>query len=97
MYTIKDKNGNALISSLGEYDKNFLRNFYKEQYGEDIVITEEYIRPTDFIIINEKNEKMELEILQEENRILKTQVQAMTENQTFLEDCIVELAQEVYK
>lgn len=42
-------------------------------------------------------EKSPMELLQEENKILRIQVQAMTENQTFLEDCIIELAQEVYK
>lgn len=46
---------------------------------------------------NQPSIPSELEVLKEENKMLKTQVQAMTENQTFLEDCIVELAQEVYK
>ena len=31
------------------------------------------------------------------NLLLKKQVQAMNDNQVFLEDCIIELAQEVYK
>jgi len=51
------------------------------------------------VTILEKTEKPKtyMELIQEENAMLKLQVSAMNTNQTFLEDCIIELAQEVYK
>lgn len=36
------------------------------------------------------------EVLQEENRLLRAQVQAATERQDFVEDCIAEMAAQVY-
>lgn len=60
---------------------------------------EECTLPLDlFLQIEPKPEvKTITEILQEENKILKIQIQAMNSNQMFLEDCIIELAQEIYK
>lgn len=38
----------------------------------------------------------ELELLQQENVLLKAQVNALNESQTFLEDCLVEVGQVIY-
>ena len=37
-----------------------------------------------------------IESLTKENKVLKAQVAALTENQTFLENCLIEVGQVVY-
>lgn len=43
-----------------------------------------------------EQEPSDIEILQEENKILKAKNQALSESVQFLEDCIVEMAEIVY-
>ena len=38
----------------------------------------------------------ETKLLKEENELLKTQIKALSDNQTFLEDCLIEVGQVVY-
>jgi len=63
--------------------------------GKIVLGTSEIIKCKDTIVNDEI--PMTLKELEEENKRLKTQVSAMNDNQTFLEDCIIELAQEVCK
>ena len=43
-----------------------------------------------------KPQPTEIEILQKENKLLKAQVNALAEQQEFLEDCLIEIGQVVY-
>lgn len=46
--------------------------------------------------IEENNKPTEMELLKEENKMLKAKVDALTEQNTFHEELIVEMAQQVY-
>lgn len=53
-----------------------------------IDVVDEYIEPV--------IEKTSIEILQEENILLKAQVNALATNQEFLENCLMEVGQVIY-
>ena len=42
------------------------------------------------------DEPTDVEILQKENKLLKAQVEALSEQQEFLEDCLIEVGQVIY-
>lgn len=84
VFKILDRNGN--IANIIEADKDFARSLAEEIGG-----TYERIRSSTI------REKEPLEILKDENKLLKAQIQAQQERSDFIEDCIAEMAMEVYK
>ena len=76
-----------LIKKIKEYTPYF--DYVKNIAGElvDVIKTGEMVYETPVDPVAE---------LQDENRALKAQVQALSESNQFLEDCIVEMAEIVY-
>lgn len=111
MYLIIEKSGKLLVKSSGNINDMMDYSEYADCIFIDKLV-DEFLSGQETTVLNVKDNKKyivkmiyepiiipktTLEIVQEENTILKKQIQAMTENQTFLENCIIELAQEIYK
>ncbi|MEA5085112.1 MAG: hypothetical protein VB018_13340 [Lachnospiraceae bacterium] len=78
-----------LTNDDGVYLYKYVDGIVAERTAEEIAadIPEKVAVPTD---------AEKIETLQGENTLLKAQVNALSENQEFLEDCLIEMAQEVY-
>ena len=79
----------------GIYNKNHIIAFVKS----GVLTTDEYAEivgetfPED---VSLEREPTAIEVLQSETKTLNAKVQALTESNQFLEDCIVEMAEIVY-
>lgn len=79
----------------GLYNKNHIIAFVKTgtvSYDEYELIVGEPL-PEDF---DPQIQPSEIEVLQNDTRTLKAQVQALSESNYFLEECIVEMAEIIY-
>lgn len=64
---------------------------YKYSYTKDngFQVNEDYKEP-----VNEEAER--IKVLESENTLLKAQINALADNQEFIEDCLIEVGQVVY-
>ncbi len=79
----------VLVNQYYSYNK-FVKINYDEE-GNIIGIIKDEEKENEFLSSNMTNEE-----LTKENELLKTQIKALSDNQTFLEDCLIEVGQVVY-
>ena len=96
-YIIDDNNpdNKELISKIFEYTPYF--DYVLDDNGNliDVIKTQDKPEPELDPSLNINDNSMMMN-LYNENKILSAKVQALTESNQFLEDCIVELAETVY-
>lgn len=85
-YAIVDAKG--IITNIIKCSASFAKLHNALPGYSGMLIGEAYIHPPEPLT--------EIELLKQENRFLKAQVQAQSDRTDFLEDCIAEMAMEVY-